>query len=1353
MSGNTIVIAGYYGFKNTGDEVILAAIVQELRSIQPDVNIIVLSGNPQITRREHRVRAIAWGDLEKMIGAINICDFVILGGGGLFHDYWGFDPTTILTPDASGMAFYGGIALLASIFNKHLVLYAIGVGPLFSEMGRFYTQAIVEQASLVTVRDEESKHLLTSMGIAPQKFHVTTDPSFGFDTNVKPQKTVELKGDPLLGVTVRNWNINVLPGNWEQQVAGALDNFLDAHHNGRVVFSPFQFIQEELLDDIAVAERIQRLMRNDRRTRIIKKNYPLVEKLALLKQCDLIVGMRLHALILAIKCGIPTVGLIYDPKVKNVLTQAGISEYGIELGEVTTQDLWALLERAYKNRNELENQLQNIGLKLAKKSHENIKLVNILIANTPKDVPTLKPAMEELLKQTSLSLSQTLIRSSAQNKTLTINLTEKENQINILQGKITENNAQAQKAITELHTRLETQSKEHNEAIKNLQNKFNQQLDERDQTISDLRESLQAQQDNHDQMIQSLKLITAEKEVHISMLDSQLIEKDRSLQSMNLQLMDIKKSRGWKLLWALWRIRLFFVPNGSFREKALGYIWQKAKNLCKYSFNYVFGKVRDITQAILGKTSRYAYAFNLYKGMRNKTYPSDLSRLIVPSQKGLVSIVLPVYNGEAYLRGALDSILNQSYTNFEVIAVNDGSTDTSGKILEEYARQDNRIRAIHQENQKLPRTLTNGFKFAQGEFLTWTSHDNRLKKDYLEKLVACLQRHPSWDMVYANIDIIGEDGSPLENSTWFTGYQHPPGSDHIHLPKYTSKLNTYPNNSISGAFLYRDRVKWLIGDYSPWQYTREDYDYWMKVNALLSIRHADFNSPVYDYRFHTDSLTHRDDELGITRDRKYLMVFDDFRRDFYLTPLLWIVEEDENSNAANEIGTLRSLISNAGHLHLTSNQFNKSFFPRLWIPCIYVKFSNDSQFPDEVPSNAFKVLLSIFNEPLPQEIKTEWDMCLSLGHVASLPKLDGDSRGWFVSQDMQSIFTAIDTRTRTRHLELIEEEIAQPTPPIYKVSAIICTYNREKGLENTLRSIANQTMPLEDYEIIVVDNNAESRQTESLIEKFRLDDCQDFPDHVRLVHCPILGLSPARNAGISEAKGEILLFLDDDATAEDDLLALYWEAFSKHPNAGIVGGHIILDKPERLSIPWKEDWKRYWSEFITDYPDFTIVEKHWEFPWGANWCARRKALFQIGGFRTSYGRRGNDYSGGEEIVAASLVQRLGYDVAVLPQAKAIHHIDKNRFTLEHLKQTIRAGLFVQYQAQVELRLPSEINFRHNVKQIIKVFGRLFSSILHPKDPTSKASLIESYFYITARLHLLFSRQIPNGLRQIINAKK
>ena len=100
-----------------------------------------------------------------------------------------------------------------------------------------------------------------------------------------------------------------------------------------------------------------------------------------------------------------------------------------------------------------------------------------------------------------------------------------------------------------------------------------------------------------------------------------------------------------------------------------------------------------------------------------------------------VSIVLPTYNGEDYLRESIESVISQTFTDWELIIVNDCSTDSTPKIAEAYAAKDCRIRVIHNEkNQKLPNSLNIGFESASGDYLTWTSDDNIFHHEALIKM-------------------------------------------------------------------------------------------------------------------------------------------------------------------------------------------------------------------------------------------------------------------------------------------------------------------------------------------------------------------------------------------------------------------------------------------------------------------------------------------------------------------------------------------------------------------------------------------------------------------------------------------
>ena len=132
QSSLKVLIVGYYGFENAGDEAILWAIVSDLRTRRPDISITVVSGNPAKTAEKHGVSAISWHDGFAVFDAVSEADLTIVGGGGLFHDYWGLNPNHFLTDRQSGIVFFAAPAILAALMGKPLMLYAVGVGPLLS---------------------------------------------------------------------------------------------------------------------------------------------------------------------------------------------------------------------------------------------------------------------------------------------------------------------------------------------------------------------------------------------------------------------------------------------------------------------------------------------------------------------------------------------------------------------------------------------------------------------------------------------------------------------------------------------------------------------------------------------------------------------------------------------------------------------------------------------------------------------------------------------------------------------------------------------------------------------------------------------------------------------------------------------------------------------------------------------------------------------------------------------------------------------------------------------------------------------------------------------------------------------
>lgn len=715
----------------------------------------------------------------------------------------------------------------------------------------------------------------------------------------------------------------------------------------------------------------------------------------------------------------------------------------------------------------------------------------------------------------------------------------------------------------------------------------------------------------------------------------------------------------------------------------------------------------------------YEYLFDVYRRSRDQHYPADWKSVQVPHIPGMVSIVLPCYNGADLLAESIESVLAQTYQNFELIAINDGSFDATGHILEEYAVRDSRIRVYHQENQKLPRTLSRGFHLARGEYLTWTSVDNRMKSVCLEKLVACLRRHPDWDMVYANVDIIGEDGKPLYNSSWYSSYQCPHGSEHVYLPRCTAELNIWPNNYIGAAFMYRSRVAWLIGDYSPVRYCTEDYDYWMRVNATMKLRHVDFNDCIYDYRFHSKSLTSRDEELGITSNRVKLMVFEDFRRSFYLGQVIWVINRRTESSAAR---SLEKNLAAMGHLMIGLAELQTYQLPSLWLPVAYVCVTDDFDIqlaPDALPEFSLTVLIHVGDEPPVRSPPSGWKMCVTTATDKSVIDVRNDSgfRGWFGIKHVPTLIAAIDLRAKNLQLAEIELEtdrlMSEITRSSLKLSVVICTYRRSHSLLNVLQSVSEQTLPKTEYEIIIVNNEPRETYPATVAEEIRNRYFEDFSDHLKFIDCPVPSLSYARNVGISEASGEVVLFIDDDAIAKPDCLEWITHAYANHPDAGIIGGHIHLKVPDPLPTVLKPGREALWSQFLTSFQEYTLVEHWWEFPWGANWSARRRVLYEIGGFRINFGRSRNDFGGGEELVAAALAKQLGYAVGIEPRAKVLHDVEHHRYTEEHVRKTLRSAILVRYQMQKNFYIPMEASliqsFRILLARVKSLLKRIVSS--------------------------------------------
>lgn len=200
-----------------------------------------------------------------------------------------------------------------------------------------------------------------------------------------------------------------------------------------------------------------------------------------------------------------------------------------------------------------------------------------------------------------------------------------------------------------------------------------------------------------------------------------------------------------------------------------------------------------------------------------------------------ISIVLPVYNGSKYLSLSIESILAQTYQNWELIIVNDCSTDSSLAIAEEYAQKDRRIRILsNSENQRLPRSLNIGFANAAGRYFTWTSDDNLFHSRALETMASYLDAHEQCGMVYCDMDYIDADGKVISNTQ-------------------NTSHNFYLSNCIGACFMYRREAADTVGGYDPDKFLVEDYDYWLRISFQYPVERIP--QILYSYRHHSGNMT------------------------------------------------------------------------------------------------------------------------------------------------------------------------------------------------------------------------------------------------------------------------------------------------------------------------------------------------------------------------------------------------------------------------------------------------------------------------------------------------------------------
>ena len=353
-----VILSGYYGYDNIGDEAILYSLITGLQETNPDLNLTVLSAAPSSTARRYRVRAVARFSPWQVHTSFQQADILISGGGSLLQD-----ATSWRSP-----LYYLGLIRLAHFYSMKTIFCCQGVGPLNRQWLQDLVASTVKSMDRISVRDPDSRELLSELGVDSARITVLDDPVFllqDWSEAVEPDSgsakdnysglpqdfSADCSEAKLLGVAVRPWSDN----SYLWPLADALEKFLRERENFKLLLLPFHGSQ-----DLNCSKKLLQRLDSLSQERILLLD-PLEDPREVIKvyrQLDLLLGVRLHSLIFAVLTGVPPVGIEYDPKIPGFLQRLDL-EPACRTSDASPDSIYNHLSQTWQKRQQIQENLKD----------------------------------------------------------------------------------------------------------------------------------------------------------------------------------------------------------------------------------------------------------------------------------------------------------------------------------------------------------------------------------------------------------------------------------------------------------------------------------------------------------------------------------------------------------------------------------------------------------------------------------------------------------------------------------------------------------------------------------------------------------------------------------------------------------------------------------------------------------------------------------------------------------------------------------------------------------------------------------------------------------------------------------
>jgi len=340
-----VVISGFYGASNLGDELILASIRQGLERADESVQVWVAAENPSNVERDHGLQAFSRKHHHDALQSVRTATAVVLGGGGLWHDYT-FERSGGLMGLFSGttisIAGFGILPMLGKAFDAPFHVVGMGVGPLEHPDARRMVKLVASQAETIYVRDEPSAELLRAASIPEDKLYVAPDVVYGLELPppVVPAEVDDLvaQGFTLIGLNLRPW-AKMDEAAVIAAISGALLE-LAADRKIAVIGIPMQAGERV---DVSILGKVAAACAPTIPMVVLPAPLSIQTLTGAVSRLSVLLSMRLHACLVGHRMRKPVVGIAYDPKVSSHFAELGRSSRALTVEAVRSDYVAALV--------------------------------------------------------------------------------------------------------------------------------------------------------------------------------------------------------------------------------------------------------------------------------------------------------------------------------------------------------------------------------------------------------------------------------------------------------------------------------------------------------------------------------------------------------------------------------------------------------------------------------------------------------------------------------------------------------------------------------------------------------------------------------------------------------------------------------------------------------------------------------------------------------------------------------------------------------------------------------------------------------------------------------------------------